>query len=597
MKQYQYFFLGKCITSDKTEDEFIVGACRTCDNRNIITFGNNWCTECQELYCINCTLYHQATTCSASHTIISIDNDMKYFPPKISQNVTCDEHDFDLNYYCKHHQKIVCIDCVRSSHMNCDGIVTLECAAFNIKSSFMVKNAETNVKQSIADINKVLADLASQSAAIELEKNQIESAIAYKFKSSKTANEKIKSVLNDLKTKYEKAKNEIQNNVENIKISKLSVSDINEKLYQVTHYCSDIQVFSYVHNITPIIIQTENTFKADLSLIKNVRLHYKIDDRYSIRGHREENVEIVVKSEPYHFSSVKITESSKIQTHIPIRSIDKIKLSMNRSFWLNSKVSTSATLVCLNEKITTLLDGTKTGLSVSYIGGTFDKEIELPTKYNKSIKVADRQQANTVKDITVIDTHCVAVLRKNNILRVNIESKAIKSIIEIIPEKHPDYLKISCSRESLYLLTFDFRVSVMDLAGKFVKIIQLEKNLTYSLGISSYAVYADNIWVLSDSSSCSYLNCFNMNGQKLWQTQIEKQKSKLQITIDNLGNCYVPNEKTKTVSVISHNGQHSKLLSSESYTPRALYFDQTNSRLIVLHTEGFCTIFKARFHD
>lgn len=105
MKQYQYFFSVKCITSDKTEDEVIVGACRTCDNRNIIKFGNNWCTECQELYCINCTLFHQATTCSASHTIISIDNDMKYFPPKISQNVTCDEHDFDLNYYCKHHKK------------------------------------------------------------------------------------------------------------------------------------------------------------------------------------------------------------------------------------------------------------------------------------------------------------------------------------------------------------------------------------------------------------------------------------------------------------------------------------------------------------
>ncbi|CAC5403658.1 unnamed protein product [Mytilus coruscus] len=243
-----------------------------------------------------------------------------------------------------------------------------------------------------------------------------------------------------------------------------------------------------------------------------------------------------------------------------------------------------------------MLDGTKTGLTVYFVSGAFEKEIELPTKY-MSLKVADRHQAYTVKDITVIDAHCVAVLRKNNILRVNIESKAIKSIVEKFPERHPDYLKFSCSREFLYLLTSDFRVIVMGLAGNIVNTIQLEKKLTYSLGISSYDIYDNNIWVLSGSSSWSYLNCFDMNGKKLWQKKIDKQKSKIQITIDNWGNCYVPNEKIKSVSVISHNGQHSKVLSSESYTPRALYFDHTNSRLIVLHVEGYCTISKARSHD
>ncbi|CAC5403659.1 unnamed protein product [Mytilus coruscus] len=287
-------FEGKDISSDKTEAEFIVGACRTCDNRNIRENGNNWCTECQELYCNNCTLHHQATTCSASHTIISINNEMKHFPPKILQIVTCDEHGFDLSYYCKNHQKIICFECIRSNLMICDGIVTLDCAAFNIKSSSMLTNAETPVEQSIADIEQVLAELANQSSAIELKKNQIESEIAEKFKSIDAENKKIDSILNDLKTKYDKAKDEIQNNVEKMKTSKQNISDIYEKLYQVTKYCSDIQAFSYINYITPSITKSKNTFKTTLNDIKKINLHHKTD----------ENVEIVVQSEPYQFCSV-----------------------------------------------------------------------------------------------------------------------------------------------------------------------------------------------------------------------------------------------------------------------------------------------------
>ncbi|XP_063401814.1 uncharacterized protein LOC134686047 isoform X2 [Mytilus trossulus] len=98
-------YKGKEIT-----EEFTFGSCRTCRNRNLTAGAEKWCKDCQELYCNTCYMYNTAITSLANHTILSLKDSMEYFPPNISQNITCNEHDREFNFYCKTHRFILCIN-------------------------------------------------------------------------------------------------------------------------------------------------------------------------------------------------------------------------------------------------------------------------------------------------------------------------------------------------------------------------------------------------------------------------------------------------------------------------------------------------------
>ncbi|XP_052087662.1 uncharacterized protein LOC127724665 [Mytilus californianus] len=243
-------------------EELTFGSCRTCSNRNLTTAAEKWCKDCQELYCNTCSMYHTAITPLANHTMLSLSDNMEHFPPNIPQNITCNKHDWDFNFFCKTHKQIICVECVRLDHTNCADIVPLSVAALNTTSSSIFENLVSHVQELIADTEQVLSYLANLSLANEQQITYIKSAIADKFKWISFENEIINITLNELKSKHEVCRTEIEKSVKKMMTIKQNISKIDIQLYQMKEYCSERKVFFFVHNIVKSITRADKTFRT-----------------------------------------------------------------------------------------------------------------------------------------------------------------------------------------------------------------------------------------------------------------------------------------------------------------------------------------------
>ncbi|CAG2212216.1 unnamed protein product [Mytilus edulis] len=542
-------------------EEFTFGSCRTCSNRNLTTEAEKWCKDCQELYCNTCSTYHTATTPLADHTILSLTDSMEYFPPNIPHNITCYEHDWKFNFFCKTHQQIICVECVRVVHTNCADIVPLSVVTLNTTSSSIFENLVSHVQELIADTEQVLSDLANLSLAINQQNTNIKSAIADRFKGISIGNELISTTLNDLKLKHEVCKTEIEKYVKLMMKTKQKISAIDIQLYQMKEYYSERQAFFFVHNVVKSITRADKTFRSSLSDIKTLTLYYKSGETVNIQGYELEKLEIVLHCKPYIFHSSNKDAKTK-QAQVPI------------------------SVVGLTDKVI-IINNTATGLLIYNIMGSLEREIEISHKDH-------RNEWYDVKDITVVSKNCIAVMRKNDILSVNVEEGYVSCITN---ESNLYSCRRICYCEDLFYIIHwdpDCKITVMNLRGDIVKTI-INYEIT-SHEIISFVVQNNKIFILS-----KVLRCLDLNGKLLWKEQIERDfQSEIQISVDNLGNCYIPSAISNTIKVISNDGHQNKLLlpvTDDLMYPRAIYFDKTNNRLIVMTLYGTCTVFNVTFKE
>lgn len=237
------------------------------------------------------------------------------------------------------------------------------------------------------------------------------------------------------------------------------------------------------------------------------------------------------------------------------------------------------------------------------IDGTFHKEIELPVRpeFEYSRVVFDR-----VDDITVINKDLLAVMRRKDILCVNVNEKVNQQITKIC-NRYSSYLRLSCYEEFLYFLTERSRyeeflyffterlsITVKDLAGDVVRTINIKHD--FYEDILSFVVEKNKIFILSGHFYLA-LTCFNLNGRLLWSAKIPenicRRLSIMQITVDKWGNCYVPSSDNN-ITIVSNDGQQSKLLLPDSEiieNPTGVVFEKTNNRLVVFDSDHLCTVF------
>lgn len=567
------------------------GRCRTCKNRNMTTDSDKWCKDCQELFCNTCSMVHGATNYSANHNILCLNESMEHFPPKISQTLICNEHDRDFLFFCETHQHISCIECVRSYHSsNCD-IVALTFAALNrISSSALEKSIELNVQELIADIEQVLSDLAKLSSSIKLQYSQIKTSIAEECK----GNETMDTTLKDLKSKYETCTYVIEKDVNTLKSIKLNISAVDIQLYQSKRYCSERQAFVFMHNAIKSVSKADETFRSYINTMKTVNLHCESGEQLHMQGYQKEIIDIVCQFKPYNFHSARKYENNK-QAQAQIsemkkKNIDTIRLSKEFVFNIefNRQRNFEFNFACLNDKL--FINNTAGGLTVYNIDGKFHKEIDLPVRpeFEYPRIVCDR-----VDDITVINKDLLAVMRRKDILCVNVNDKVNQQITKIC-DRNSSYLRLSCYEEFLYFLNERLSITVKDLAGDVVRTIDIKHN--FYEDILSFVVDKNKIFILSGHFYLA-LTCFNLHGRLFWSAKIPenicRRPSTIQITVDKWGNCYVPSSDSN-ITVISNDGQQSKLLLPDSdiiENPTGVVFEKTNNRLVVFDYDRICTVF------
>ncbi|KAK3105841.1 hypothetical protein FSP39_006964 [Pinctada imbricata] len=132
--------------------------CNSCRRENETESATNWCVECRDPLCQNCTKWHRRFRNSENHKIIPISEVDQNFFPSISI-MQCQKHpDRMMEAFCSDHNVQCCLACITLDHRKCEDIGTVEAAAEKLRKSQSLRTLEKD----LSNIEGSLKELANE---------------------------------------------------------------------------------------------------------------------------------------------------------------------------------------------------------------------------------------------------------------------------------------------------------------------------------------------------------------------------------------------------------------------------------------------------
>lgn len=140
----------------------------------------------------------------------------------------------------------------------------------------------------------------------------------------------------------------------------------------------------------------------------------------------------------------------------------------------------------------------------------------------------------------------------------------------------------------LYVTVQGIGIIIMDLSGNLLNTIERDSEFIAD-------VIVDNDRILYSDYIENTVTCCNLNGEEIWVFNEDAVERPQGLAIDNNRNIFVAGTFSGNLTVISSNGKHSKTLLTATdglNSPRAVYFDKSNSVLLVCDENETVAIFE-----
>lgn len=175
--------------------------------------------------------------------------------------------------------------------------------------------------------------------------------------------------------------------------------------------------------------------------------------------------------------------------------------------------------------------------------------------------------------LTEINRNTVAVSCPHDRTVLIIEIKTGSVSDRIITKDKCDGISYNMYNEFLYVVVGFKSLSVMDLAGKVMRILDL-------FHTNHITVHRDMLVCIDNTS----ISCLSLNGKFIWKFEEDKYRRLRRVTTDDEGNVYVTNEDTNVVLVVSKDGKQQKEILTESdgmTMPAGIHFDKKENILMI----------------
>ena len=537
--------------------------CDPCQEQGNITEGTSWCPNCEERLCNVCASHHRSSKATKSHKLLDI-NLLTEFPFSISTNQFCDQHcNIQIEYFCTHHDIILCRACLADGHRSCKDVVVLDIACAGLKTT-VLKETDRETKHIIETLVAFENGIETNRSSLDKECSQIENEIA--LEKSKAIG-RLNELETSLKTKLHRLrdKNEVIMTDDLVKIKDIN-SQAKKRLKQiqlVEKHGTDKQAFLLSYELRKILPETEKSI-TELSMTnKTIQLHFKgnkgIEPSISTLG---EITETRKENGMVYYSQLKQQQAQL--------SVVKEKTPME-TFQVNRRYKT----ICTNVLGMIATDDGKLllcnhsdeqgGVFVYGENGKHIKTVQL--KYPFDIAFISRTDQYV---ITLPDAHCIQFIKKNLTLDKRVKLKCTNKIYGV-----------ATSHEYIYIGEY-MKILMLDFSGIGLREISINgvACIFYiSVGHDSKIYVADGynkLFSIEDES-----------GNVRQATSPESGNSMSKLVMDTSGNVYSPDEKSNCVYTLSSDLKLNKIITdSEFYNIRAICFNKNCSKLFVANNRG-----------
>ena len=537
--------------------------CDPCQEQGNITEGKSWCPNCEEKLCNGCASHHRSSKATKSHKLLDI-NLLTEFPFSISTNQFCDQHsNIQIEYFCTHHDVILCRACLADGHRSCKDVVVLDIACAGSKTT-VLKETDRETKHIIETLVGFENGIETNRSSLGKECSQIENEIAL---------EKSKAIgrLNELETSLKTMLHRLRDKNEVIMRDELGkIKDINsqakkrlKQIQLVEKHGTDKQAFLLAYELRKILPETEKSI-TELSMTnKTIQLHFKgnrgIEPSISTVG---EITETLKENAIVYYSQLKQQQAQL--------SVVKEKTPME-NFQVNRRYKTICTnvlgMITTDDSGLLLCDYSdeQGGVFVYGENGKHITTVKLQNPYDIAFISRTDQYV-----VTLPFVYSIQFINKDLTLAKRVKLKCT-NIINGVATSH-QYIYIG---EYMNILVLDFNgIGLREISINGVAFI-----FYISVGHDSKIYVTDTFGKLCSIEEEA--------GNVRQVTSPESGNSMSKLVMDTSGNVYSPDGKSNCVCTLSSDLKLNKIITdSEFYNIRAICFNKNCSKLFVANNRG-----------
>ncbi|XP_063400051.1 E3 ubiquitin-protein ligase TRIM71-like [Mytilus trossulus] len=256
-------------------------ACDICDSRHITKPSTSWCFQCNEGLCEECKEHHTLNKASKSHCIIPVSEFQKLPVSVLQLAESCKLHSERYQVYCHKHESSCCTKCLIEDHKNCKDLTDINDVVRNIKSSNMLLEIETSMREVAENLQKIQKNREGNLSSLKQNRQMIEKEI-------QTARQTINEHFNSLERELLKELQTIEND-ERKKLSKMlasverkakKIDELQISLAIIKQHASDLQTFLVSKHIENELMETESQVQSmqENNELSHVNISLQKDD-------------------------------------------------------------------------------------------------------------------------------------------------------------------------------------------------------------------------------------------------------------------------------------------------------------------------------
>lgn len=530
--------------------------CEPCTSDNKQSPAQNWCVECDEALCSQCTKHHKLSKATKTHHLM--DFTQKSSCPSDITSLECVQHPGkQLEYFCTDHDAICCRDCLAQTHKSCDKTVSLDTAAEHVKQSEVFTDCKDRSRDFLKSIDSILKNRVNNLKDIQTSGKTIIAEIkSIKEKRIQRINEIEKTMIRNINTIIEDESKNLQSEHDQVLDLRQTAELYQKDITFVTEKVPEKPSFIFIRKMSDTILKKEEDLQIQLQKFKDVRIEFRESDDLS---KIESFGNVTVKREPpslsYHQPKQRQAQTISGQTN-------------SKTFELQSKIDISGKTI--------------TGMAI-----TNDNHLLLCDRileHNKVLVYNEmNQQITSVQmssgpwDITVIPNKPTAVVTfgTKRIQFIDVKELSPGNLLTLAT-KCPHLQGITSTSANI-MVGGTGHIYILDIKGKMLNVINV-----HSEGIS-YIYYnktMQQFYYTDGRNAC----CIKQDGKHIFSCSIKDEKDNRSVTSDHHGNVYTVGRYTGKIQRLYPDGTPDRVILNKDcgiHEPLALCFNKTYDKLYI----------------
>ncbi|CAC5394691.1 unnamed protein product [Mytilus coruscus] len=226
------------------------------------------------MICEDCEKAHIKNKISRNHKVISIEDYHKIKDVLITE--ICEHHGENLEWFCKTHDKALCMVCVPSNHKSCSDIISINVASKHARQSTALSDLEESIDGTLRNIKQCMTNRESATKEIEKQGLEIKKMTLQTRTKINTHLDKLEEkLLRELESTSRSCKSEYTKILQKLTSAEKQLTKLREKTLNIKQFSSDIQVFFGTYQGYRLIVSETKSIKDAIGASKDYEL--KVD--------------------------------------------------------------------------------------------------------------------------------------------------------------------------------------------------------------------------------------------------------------------------------------------------------------------------------